>query len=240
MDRLWGRLQDGFETASDQQRVERLEQCRVLESILQSCRQEQALTRQAKQQSMDRGRSSRSWWPFSGRAATAKSKESAGSSASDTTASSSDHVYQHHHVPTLENTPGGIRMLRFFHWRELPAEFPHTNCRREEHAVWACRAVAVGCGQPLTQLRDCFDEQGPERILVSRYTTKGKGANSQTSYTDAPLDDKKKTKIPCHDYQRAVGTCVASNLHDLQQRVERRNKATSSAVRYESTVNKKR
>ena len=227
MDRLWGRLQDGFEAASDQQRVERLDQCRVLESILQSCRQEQELARQAKRNRLNAsssgGRSSSYWWwPFSGGSAAASSHEP----STPIPSSSTNDTGHNHHQLTLENTPGGIRMLRFFHWRELPADFPVHNCRRQEHAVWACRAVAVGCGQPLTQLRDCFDEQGPERILVSRY---GKG-RTQTSYTDASADDRLKQSIPCHEYQRAVGTCVASNLHDLQQRVEQRNKTSVTAA----------
>jgi hypothetical protein len=131
------------------------------------------------------------------------------------------------HQLSLENTPGGIRMLRFFHWRELPLEFPleSTACQREEHALWACRAVAVGCGKPLTELRDCFDQLGPDQVLLSSRSNTGQAT---TCYNDKSEEmSKRKSKVPCHDYQQAVGECVATNLYELQQRVEQRKEVSA-------------
>ena len=109
-------------------------------------------------------------------------------------------------------------MLRFFHWRELP-ENPATACQREEHALWACRAVAVGCGEPLTKLRDCFDAVGPREVL----TQKDGGC-----YESSHQSSKGKQTIPCAEFQEAVGKCVAKNLHELQQRVAQRENGKAS------------
>ena len=36
------------------------------------------------------------------------------------------------------------------------------SCSREQHAVWACRAVATGCGHDLSLLKTCFEKGGED------------------------------------------------------------------------------
>ena len=136
----------------DEQRIERLDQCRILDEILLECKRSKA----------------------SGQSTTLQ----------------------------LEDVPAGIRMVRYFDWRNLADK----NCQREEHAVWACRAISLGCGADLVRLRTCFNElPHPTSILE----------NTETAYESKTSS---KSDFPCRQYQEVVGRCVASNLHDLAQR----------------------
>jgi hypothetical protein len=56
----------------------------------------------------------------------------------------------------LEDSSPGIRMVNYFKWRQ--ENDYHATCQREEHALWACRAVALQCGNDLMRMRECFNE----------------------------------------------------------------------------------
>ncbi|GKY92053.1 hypothetical protein MPSEU_000176800 [Mayamaea pseudoterrestris] len=235
MNDTWNRLWTSFESASDQQRLERLEQCRVLEEILASCRRQQQQQQQQQQNvKADSQRNNGSWfWPFTARQASIIATDTA-------TAEQACDISQQSPL-SLENTSAGVRMLRFFHWRELPSDFPlhQTACLREEHALWACRAVAVGCGKPLTKLRDCFDKQGASNVLLvaeASRTNPKRAAASNTTNTCYESENANANQ-PCHDMQRAVGTCVASNLYDLQQRVAQRTRQQAVAAEQPQQAN---
>jgi hypothetical protein len=98
----------------------------------------------------------------------------------------------------LEDFPMGIRMVRYFHWRDLPEETP---CLREEHALWACRAVALQCGPDLVQLRDCFQTNGPDTIL----------SQAGTSYQG-------KSESTCRELESKLGACVRRKAIALESR----------------------
>jgi hypothetical protein len=113
-------------------------------------------------------------------------------------------------VPLLDECGPGIRMLRYYDWRHrVPVN--QKGCVPERHSVWTCRAVALGCGAHLSQLKQCFDQQGIETVL----------SQPQTAY-EAKLDEKFDTKsIPCWELQRQLGHCVAESakvLHDKRKR----------------------
>lgn len=104
----------------------------------------------------------------------------------------------------LEDTPTGIRMVRYFDWRDVPGR----NCQREEHAVWACRAVALQCGSQLAVVKSCLDETGLEKVLTAE----------RTGYEKASDTDK----VPCLTQQQLMGACVSQAAVELQTRQEER------------------
>lgn len=134
---------------TEDQRMERLQSCRPLDTLLKQCRQKDAERRK------------------------------------------------------LEDFPLGIRMLRYFDWRHQ--EEP--NCVREEHALWACRAVALQCGSDLVQLRNCFREKGDSDIL----------SETRTSY-EATCENE----FSCMELQRKLGSCVLKKANALVRRMDER------------------
>jgi hypothetical protein len=101
----------------------------------------------------------------------------------------------------LEDFPMGIRMVRYFHWRDLQEE--NTPCLREEHAVWACRAVALQCGPDLVSLRDCFQRNGPDTILSQKNGTAYEGKSSDST---------------CQELEATLGACVRRKAIALESR----------------------
>lgn len=149
-------IKESWSNFTDEQRLERLDQCRILEGLLSDCRRRG----QAKQATDD-------------------------------------------DKPSLHTEPMGIRMLRYFQWRELDSS-QYAPCRREEHAVWACRAIALRCGRELTDFKSCVDKCGPS-ILKSETVYEGTTSGVESG-------------VPCGDFQQAIGACVAKNAKEMQQR----------------------
>ena len=82
-----------------------------------------------------------------------------------------------------------------------------TCCPRETHALWACRAMALGCATDLVKLKKCFK------------TTLGDTNPSSIQYNASVQSDES-----CGIEQRAVGDCVLKNWNELNERIERRKK----------------
>jgi len=109
----------------------------------------------------------------------------------------------------LEDLPAGIRMVRYFDWRDIPSR----ACARETHAVWACRATALQCGADLAVLKNCFTEEaGIEAVLQSGAATAYETPGTNTS-NKAALE-----KIPCLVHQQAMGQCVSQAATELRKR----------------------
>lgn len=122
----------------------------------------------------------------------------------------------------LEDFPLGFRSVKYFHWRRPPADDESApdgltsdpNCLREQHALWACRAVSLKCGTPLVELRDCFRQHDTASLLKSpgtAYEPNKKGVDTSL--------------IECAAFQQAVGTCVAANAEALFERKEKWEKS---------------
>lgn len=115
----------------------------------------------------------------------------------------------------LEDCPNGIRMLRYFDWRNVHDY--DRKCSREQHAVWACRAGALQCGGDLVQLRTCFDEV--QEPLPDNPNVKNHGAVlrcSASAYEAKPKHAGRE--IPCRTLQEQMGKCVAKNAAALVER----------------------
>lgn len=158
-------MQSLWNDSMDEQRIERLQQCRALEDVLTECR------RKAKKKNQDR-------------------------------------VH-------LEDIPGGIRMIRYFDWRNVHDY--DSKCTREIHAVWACRGIALQCGSELVELRSCFHAvQAP---VDNDPNVKNYGAVldcSQTAYENKNI--KMSKEIPCRSFQERIGRCIATNAKALIER----------------------
>lgn len=123
----------------------------------------------------------------------------------------------------LEDFPMGIRMVRYFDWRNLDQPQQQQDgveggirirpCVREEHAVWACRSVALQCGNRLAALKSCFDEAGPDVVLRQ---------STQTAYQSSTANAAELQGIPCQTFQQKVGECVSKGTEALAARKKRR------------------
>lgn len=127
----------------------------------------------------------------------------------------------------IENLSPGLRVMKYFKWRgilkdlEEEQDNPETSsrfsqaiqnsCAREQHAVWACRAVATGCGQDLSALKSCFESEGAYTVLV----------HPSTKY-DNKIGDNTNNVVPCQEFQQNLGACVTKGAQDLLQRRQQR------------------
>ena len=100
----------------------------------------------------------------------------------------------------LEDFPEGIRMVRYFDWRNVHDYDEH--CQREQHAVWACRGIALGCGGDVVRVCRCFQEQGPDTVL---------------DQCNSAYENNNDT-LPCADLQWKLGRCVAVEATKMEQR----------------------
>ena len=79
------------------------------------------------------------------------------------------------------------------------------SCSREHHAVWGCRAIALGCSSELVQLKKCFQDRGD--INPHYFTYKNDGTLENTDENGCQLDMQK------------LGKCVTKNFEDLNNRM---------------------
>ena len=162
----------------DQQRLQRLEQCKTLNSILDSC--EAAHSHSKKHHK--------------------KHKKQGGGQ-----------------VPHLNDIGPGLRMLMYYDWRNK-IEVHQKGCIPERHSVWTCRAVALGCGEHLRRMKECFDAEGIERILSQPATAYQDPAKSSGGDVASQQLDKRKQIIPCWEFQQAVGECVMEEGRKLAEK----------------------
>ncbi len=127
---------------------------------------------------------------------------------------------------TMEELPGGLRRMKYFGWRgvlekeNMPEKLKQaivSSCARERHSLWACRAVAMGCGQELGALKAGFDEQGPLAILYQ----------PQTAYESFDKDTK-TIPVLCADLQSTLGSCVRQRASVLLERKQQRQQEDAS------------
>ena len=210
----------------DEQRLSRLQQCQALEQVLGECRQRQRQQqeiqrRQRRQQHENSKPTTTSWWSRPTR------------SGVDEDDNVDDDETELPRLTQLEDLPAGMRMVRYFNWRNHQPEDSSSSsssgdthggsCLREEHAVWACRAVALQCGRELVGLRDCFRRVGPDRILSPDATTAYK-VDDYERHNDNDDDDDS-----CLVWQTQLGSCVQQSARALEQRRQEQSSASQSS-----------
>ena len=127
----------------------------------------------------------------------------------------------------IERIVPGLRMMKYFGWRGIhqsPENSDELNqqiktvvsqtCAREQHAMWACRAVSIGCGTELGTLKRCFDKEGPMSVL----------SHPQNMYEgNVPTKIKVPVReVPCGDLQHQVGQCINNGIQELYDREQGR------------------
>ena len=193
---IWSR--DYWTDLMDQQRLQRLEQCKILTSILDSC-------------------------------------EAAHHHHGSPTKKKKKQKQRHDDVPRLDDVGPGLRMLMYYNWRNK-TDVHQKGCIPERHSVWTCRAVALGCGEDLRRMKDCFDAEGIEAMLSQPRTgysqivpQKKNGAASAAPQQANNGDDSISTQqVPCWEFQRAVGQCVTQQGRLLAEKKIRWDKQSSS------------
>ncbi len=220
-------LKERFQEFDDQQRIDRLSECRKLDKILHDCRKRnqpgKAKSRYTKNspdnktddpiESISIGLRNMKYFGWRGILKTPAPT----SPDTDTTNSKNQESEPSKTMETVRDGPD----LSVFH--------PNirSSCAREEHAVWACRAIATGCGKDLSELKKCFDDvdntdsaQVPQhvRVLTAPYTNYQGIVESVAGDRAASM----KRQIPCHEIQRKLGSCVTENGKQLLERKQQR------------------
>jgi hypothetical protein len=216
----WRYLKSYLVDSMDEQRIQRLQQCRILQDVLAECQSRQKSDSSDQPPAADgRSRWSSIIRPF----------------RTPTEAAELEHTSPPPRRQ-LEDFPEGIRMLRYFGWRNrivndenqdrdsygiagvVPSNKSSSNddpCAREVHAVWACRAVALQCGSHLQQLKSCFDQHDEKPNANHVLSTSETAYDCSSSIT---------TAIPCADQQQQLGHCVRIAAQELMKRQNDRNK----------------
>lgn len=83
-------------------------------------------------------------------------------------------------------------------------------CGRETHALWGCRAIALGCAPDLVKLKSCFENK------------LGTTNPSLIQYEDS--NSERLSSSPCGREQKVVGDCVLKNWAELNDRIKNRSK----------------
>jgi hypothetical protein len=220
-------LKARFQEFDDTQRIERLSECRKLDKILRDCRKrhqpgkpKSRYTKKANKEdpieSLSIGVRNMKYFGWRG---ILQSSSSASSQTTDQGASGD--AAEADASATAANEPAN-------HGSDLSVVHSkiRSSCAREEHAVWACRATATGCGKDLGELKKCFEEVGTTddsaglpphvRVLTSPYT------NYQGIVETVDNAAAMKRRIPCHEIQRRLGSCVTEHGKQLLERKQRR------------------
>ena len=187
MDRMAKRLfaspDSPFTRFADQQRIDRLEQCRQLERALKACQSANdepgALGTTDVPDERSRARIARFY----------KWKESEHPESQD--AAQADPSFQSDGESHQSQT-AGARSRR--------------DCSKETHELWACRALALGCGGHVRDLRQCWMDA---QIVDAHAPTGGEGAGLQNG-----------TRHSCQDVQMSLASCVNKRAAELAERVQ--------------------
>ena len=89
------------------------------------------------------------------------------------------------------------------------------------HEMWACRALAVGCGNHLDDLKKCWSDQNTTtRVVVRRGDDDGGAMNFH------PEKDEARS---CRGVQMRMARCVNKRAAELNERVRSSSSSSSRA-----------
>ena len=121
-----------------------------------------------------------------------------------------------------------MRNIKYFDWRGIAKKHPEIEnlCSREEHLVWASRAVAIGCGRELGALKTCFENEGAYKVLMTPTTAYEEGQVQKQKQQQKSTNKQSRMVIPCHELQQKLGNCVSIGANELYERRRRRQDTT--------------
>lgn len=89
------------------------------------------------------------------------------------------------------------------------------------HEMWACRALAVGCGNHLDDLKKCWSDQNTTtRVVVRRGDDDGGVMN---------FHPEKDEASSCRGVQMRMARCVNKRATELNKRVRSSSSSSSRA-----------
>ncbi len=184
-----------FTQYADRQRLERLEQCREIEAILKACQESRKKVDSATKNENDvdpsatdnsslatTNRSLRisrffKWDSPHSNHGTDRSYENNRSIIGDATAIISGELQRDAKTESNE----GKKIKEF-----------SEGCAKETHELWACRALSIGCGNHVSDLRNCWDSAVSDGI----------------------------GEMSCKEIQQNMARCVTKNASELAKRIE--------------------
>lgn len=190
----------------DEQRLERLKQCRVIEQFLKHC-QERRRKIISKEKNVENewdidqtvpGTRMMRYFGWHQEEEVERPTDSSVLSMLRNKAQSNDQV------PTASIQPNPKTTTPV---STMPMSLSHSmppSCAKESHALWGCRAVSLGCAGHLRHLRECFRET--PNVL----------SNPNTAYEPSKHN---KDDVPCRELQETLGKCVIQEAKALQQRL---------------------
>ena len=199
-----------FTAFADRQRVERLNECGELQRIVDAC---QAAASNAKDNNTSNNLSSDVDIPSS-KSATRISRffkwnsvdQSSAAQQQQADTSSSDVFTEAASSFTNGNESKNSNSQRSKTSNSSRASYSK-GCVIETHELWACKALAVGCGNFLSDLRQCWTKQQIEDAQRSE--------NEGITYLNSNRDN-------CRDIQIDMGRCVKKNIKELDDRAAKR------------------
>ena len=196
-----------FTAFADRQRVERLEQCGELQRIVDACHAAANSTKNDTSNNVDvdipssksAKRISRFFkWNSVDQSSAAQQQIDTNASDVFTEAASSF---------TNDNESGNSNNQRSKTSSNSSRQNYSKGCVIETHELWACKALAVGCGNFLSDLRQCWTQQQIEDAQRSE--------NEGMTYHNSNRDN-------CRDIQIDMGRCVKKNIKELDDRAAKR------------------
>ena len=175
-----------FSEFSDQQRMDRLKQCASLEHALRDCQNKQKneskkqLLPTKKEKDEETLKKSSSWWRFpwqSNKESSIHRTSTTTTTTDDVNATSKTNANKTHmnllsvnsnndddtrieQSKMSRNDHMAMKINKFYDWDQdeiaKQSSKKKNNCDMETHAVWACRAIALGCASELVTLKKCF------------------------------------------------------------------------------------
>ncbi len=220
--KLFASPESPFTAFADRQRAERLEQCRQLEVILKSC-QSATVERDIRSRGEGAGDmhlDATGLTSEDGTLTTTKSGikiarffnwNSPHSSTEDSEAESERNVFREAaasfsgdgQVDAVRNNGNNTK-------RRNNHNFSH-GCAKETHELWACRALSLGCGNYVGDLRRCWKENSSDKPQNQTDSFEG----SEISY---------EGRDSCRKIQQDMARCVTRNARELTERMEARSK----------------
>jgi hypothetical protein len=193
---------------ADRQRIERMEQCTQLANILSACQAIKAGKQQLGSPTEDAillppsrsaARISR-FFKWNGEEEHQPTKSSA---LDDAFSSLSGETNNNNTTTSSSNTATPATTRPRY----------STNCAIETHELWACRALAVGCGNHLADLRRCWDRQHSVSTVVLRTEVKDEQDEGIEFYKDPMKEDHS-----CRTIQMNMARCVNRHVAELNER----------------------
>lgn len=211
-----------FAEFSDNQRLERLKQCASIEKSMRVCEEIHQKVEKAESGKNTESKKSSSWWPK--RAKQAESKKADESTDKINEISAGEINSSKESRMDMQTTKTEIKIARFYNWNDEDKDDPkrtngnslnsvnNEHCIKKTHAVWACRALALGCASDLVLLKECFQQ------------------NNRRRQVDILNEDTKKNDDACQRAQMRLSKCVDIQASALNQRIKKRRENTNKKL----------